>query len=185
MQASEKLYDKIASYLLGELEGEALKEFESSLMSDAELRKEVELHRQVSIHLSNAQEQDFKSNLANIRKSRFGTNQGVKRKSNTFKWIGIGFLLSALIYFAQIFLFDSTSNEKLLPEKQEQELQNSKTEEVGAESKVIDDNPAVNVSDKTTSAKSDIQNEPKKQRPILIEKEKENEKSDSQIFGDV
>lgn len=64
----ENSYEKIEAYLSGQLEGEALAEFEKAVQSDPALAEEVALYRDMSAALEPSEEDELRANLALLGK---------------------------------------------------------------------------------------------------------------------
>lgn len=102
MQATEQLYNQISSYILGELKGEQLITFESALASDENLRKEVQLHKDLANNLLNENERNFKSSLLQITSKKKNSSQLNKK----LLWLSVLALLLCLIFISKPFLSD-------------------------------------------------------------------------------
>jgi tetratricopeptide (TPR) repeat protein len=80
--ASQELHETIELYLAGLLEGEQLSNFEQRLAEDAELRQEVELHRQLeSAIVGQKKAAEFGELLKNIDQEHFTSDQEQTIKS--------------------------------------------------------------------------------------------------------
>jgi|GEM_PF-3879535 len=103
MQSSKEFYEKIAAYLLGELESDALKLFESEMASDPKLKQEVELHKSLSKHISNTEEKKFVKNI-----SQLTHNYKNKSRNKNWLWLAVICTLAIVAFLGQKYLLSKT-----------------------------------------------------------------------------
>ena len=90
----ENIYEKIEAYLAGQLEGEALEQFEKAVQSDPALAEEVALYRDMSTALEPSEEDALRANLELLGKKHTDPESG---KTPFFNWwIGAAIAMAGL-----------------------------------------------------------------------------------------
>ena len=67
-------YERIEHYLSGKLTGKELADFEQALTQDAELVKEVHLHREMQKFLQDGEDEKLKQQLKTLAQKYFSTS---------------------------------------------------------------------------------------------------------------
>ena len=68
----EQLYEQIESYLSGDMDGKASRAFEARLEADPELKRQVELHREIAAALADREEIRLENTLREIANGTLG-----------------------------------------------------------------------------------------------------------------
>lgn len=115
----EEFYEKFDSYLNGELQGEALSDFEKALQENAELKRDLELYKELDDRLQNhfdfqGKKQQLKGTLSSLNETFFQEDKTtpkvvqMKPRSKYLKWAVAAVILLLASFFIPRFFTPPT-----------------------------------------------------------------------------